>query len=78
MKRLPVTAPAYQYIEKSFREWLEVLGYSWQGVYYMPIQIRGLLNYLERQNKAQLADITTEVIKEVLLQRTKTKKELYA
>lgn len=63
MKRLPVTAPAYQYIEKSFKEWLEILGYSWQGVYYMPIQIRGLLNHLEKQNKTQLSDITTETIK---------------
>ncbi len=63
MKRLPVTAAAYQYIEKSFKEWLEVLGYSWQGVYYMPIQIRGLLNYLESRNKTQLQDITTEAIK---------------
>lgn len=62
MKRLPVTAPAYQYIEKSFKEWLEVLGYSWQGVYYMPIQVRGLLNWLERQNKTDLQDITTEAI----------------
>lgn len=62
MKKLPVTAAPYQYIEKSFKEWLEALGYSWQGVYYMPIQIRGLLNYLERHNKAQLTDITTEAI----------------
>ncbi len=62
MKRLPVTSPAYQYIEKSFKEWLEVLGYSWQSVYYMPIQVRGLLNYLERQNKTDLQAITTEAI----------------
>lgn len=62
MKRLPVTTPSYQYIEKSFKEWLEVLGYSWQGVYYMPIQIRGLLNWLERQKKTQLTDITNEAI----------------
>ena len=64
MKRLPVVSPAYQYIEKSFKEWLEVLGYSWQGVYYMPIQIRGLLNHLESRNKTQLQDITTEAIKD--------------
>ena len=64
MKRLPVASPAYQYIEKSFMEWLEALGYSWQGVYYMPIQVRGLLNYLEGHNKAELTDITAEVIKE--------------
>ncbi len=74
MKRLPVTAPAYQYIEKSFKEWLEILGYSWQTVYYMPIQVRGLLNYLERQNKAQLTDITNEVIKEYYYNELKQRK----
>ncbi len=74
MKRLPVTAPAYQYIEKSFKEWLEILGYSWQSVYYMPIQIRGLLNYLERQNKAQLTDITNEVIKDYYYNELKQRK----
>ena len=74
MKRLPVTAPAYQYIEKSFKEWLEALGYSWQGVYYMPIQIRGLLNWLERQNKTQLADISTEAIKDYYYNELKQRK----
>jgi integrase/recombinase XerD len=62
MKRLPVTSPAYRYIEKGFGEWLEAMGYSWQGVYYMPVQVRGLLNWLEGQNKTGLADITTEAI----------------
>ncbi len=62
MKRLPVTAAPYQYIEKSFKEWLEVLGYSWQSVYYMPIQIRGLLHWLEQQNKTELSHITAEAI----------------
>ncbi len=74
MKRLPVTAPAYQYIEKSFKEWLEILGYSWQSVYYMPIQIRGLLNHLEKQNKAQLADITTEAMKDYYYNELKQRK----
>ncbi|PVD49396.1 hypothetical protein DC498_25270 [Terrimonas sp.] len=62
MKRLPVTAAPYQYIEKSFKEWLDILGYSWQAVYYMPIQIRGLLNWLERRNKTELSHITSEAI----------------
>jgi integrase/recombinase XerD len=74
MKRLSVTAPPYQYIEKSFKEWLEVLGYSWQTVYYMPIQIRGLLHYLERQNKAQISDITTEVITDYYYNELKPRK----
>lgn len=76
MKRLPVTAPPYQYIEKSFKEWLEALGYSWQGVYYMPIQIRGLLNWLEKQNKTQLTDITTEAIKDYYYNELKQRKNL--
>jgi integrase/recombinase XerD len=74
MKRLPVTAAPYQYIEKSFKEWLEALGYSWQGVYYMPIQIRGLLNYLESQNKTQLADITNEAITNYYYQELRQRK----
>ena len=74
MKRLPVTSPAYQYIEKSFKEWLEALGYSWQAVYYMPIQIRGLLHYLENNNKHQLTDITTEAITNYYYQELKQRK----
>lgn len=74
MKRLPVMAPAYQYIEKSFKEWLEVLGYSWQSVYYMPVHVRGLLNHLEKQNKTQLNDITTEAIKEYYYTELKQRK----
>lgn len=74
MKRLPVTSPAYQYIEKSFKEWLDALGYSWQAVYYMPIQIRGLLHYLEKQNKTQLTDITTEAITNYYYQELKQRK----
>jgi integrase/recombinase XerD len=74
MKRLPVTAAAYQYVEKSFKEWLEVLGYSWQTVYYMPIQIRGLLNHLEKQYKSQLADITSEAVKEYYYNELKQRK----
>jgi len=74
MKRLPVTAAPYQYIEKSFKEWLDVLGYSWQSVYYMPIQIRGLLHYLEKQNKRQLQDISIEVIKKYYYEELRQRK----
>jgi integrase/recombinase XerD len=74
MKRLSVTAAPYQYIEKSFKEWLEVLGYSWQAVYYMPIQIRGLLNWLERQNKTELRHITAEAITDYYYNELKQRK----
>jgi integrase/recombinase XerD len=74
MKRLPVMALPYQYIEKSFKEWLGILGYSWQAVYYMPIQIRGLLNHLEKQHKTQLTDITSEAIKDYYHNELKQRK----
>lgn len=74
MKRLPVTSPAYQYIEKSFKEWLAALGYSWQGVYYMPIQVRGLLNWLEMHNKTQITDITAVSIKQYYYEELKQRK----
>jgi integrase/recombinase XerD len=63
MKHLPLTSPAFKYVEKSFGEWLDVLGYAPFTVYEMPIQIRGLLHYLEQQGKTSLKDITKEQIK---------------
>ncbi|ANI89310.1 hypothetical protein A9P82_08475 [Arachidicoccus ginsenosidimutans] len=74
MKRLPVRSPAYRYVEQSFKEWLEALGYAWQGVYYMPIQVRGLLHYLEQQGKTALQDITAEAIKAYYYDELKQRK----
>ena len=64
MKGLAVTSPSYQYIEKSFGEWLDVLGYASQSVYQMPIAVRELLHYMETQGKTQLEAITAPAIKE--------------
>lgn len=63
MKRLPVTSPAYIYIEKSFKKWLEITGYASNTVYGLPNHIRELLHYLETKGKTQLRDITTEQMK---------------
>jgi integrase/recombinase XerD len=64
MKHLSLTAPSFRYIEQGFTEWLTVLGYSWQVVYYMPLHVRELLHYLEGQGKRQLSDITATQIRE--------------
>jgi integrase/recombinase XerD len=63
MKRLPLQSPAYRYIEKSFAEWLDVLGYAEDTVYSMPNYIRGLLHYIEQQGKTEVRHITKELIK---------------
>jgi len=73
MKQLPVITPAYRYIEKSFKEWLDVLGYAESSVYYMPIAIRELLYYLEQQQRTCLSDITAEAIKDYYYNRLKSR-----
>jgi len=64
MKHLSLTTPSFRYIEQGFTEWLTVLGYSWQGVYYMPLHVRELLYYLESKGKCQLSDITAAGVKD--------------
>jgi integrase/recombinase XerD len=73
MKQLPVITPAYRYVEQSFKQWLDVLGYAAQSVYGMPIAIREFLYYLEQSNKRDLKDITAEAIKEYYYNRLKVR-----
>lgn len=73
MKRLPIASPAYQLIEKSFKEWLDVLGYASQSVYQMPLAVRGLLHYMESKSKIELQDITADIIKDYYYNHLKTR-----
>lgn len=73
MKQLPVITPAYRYIEKSFKEWMDVLGYAESSVYYMPIAIRELLYYLEQEHRTCLSGITTEAIREYYYNHLKSR-----
>src|SRR5690349_4861494 len=47
MKQLQISNASFRYLEQSFKEWLDALGYAPVSVYNMPIQVRGLLHYLE-------------------------------
>lgn len=49
MKKLALKNPSFRYIEESFREWLDILGYSPSTVYSMPNLIRELLHHLDTQ-----------------------------
>jgi integrase/recombinase XerD len=50
MKKLSLKNPSFRYLEQSFKEWLDVLGYAPVSVYNMPLQVRELLHYLESEN----------------------------
>lgn len=73
MKQLPVITPAFQYIEKSFAAWLDILGYAQQSVYGMPIAVREFLYHLEQDHKNSLQDITAAAIKDYYQYTLKTR-----
>ena len=57
MKKLPVKSQAFQYIEKSFGEWLDVLGYAAVTVYQMPNFLHEFFYHLEQNNITQLTQV---------------------
>jgi integrase/recombinase XerD len=63
MKKLPLSNPSYRYLEQSFKEWLDVLGYAPSSVYNMPIHVRELLHYLESKGINHIKDLDTKHVK---------------
>jgi integrase/recombinase XerD len=47
MKQLELSNTSFRYLEQSFKEWLDIMGYAAVSVYYMPLHVRELLHYLE-------------------------------
>lgn len=47
MKKLNLKNTSYQYLEKGFKEWLDILGYSEMTVYNQPNIVREFLHHLE-------------------------------
>jgi len=76
MKRLPIKSPAYRYIEKSFKEWLDVLGYAENTVYAMPVYVRGLLHFMEQKGKTDLQHLTRDLIREYYYSHLKNRPNL--
>lgn len=63
MKTLPLHSESFRYVEQSFKEWLDILGYSEQSVYGMPVCVREFLVYLERQGLRQIKQIDIKHIR---------------
>ena len=65
MKQLKIKSEAFQYVEISFRQWLDVMGYAQSTVYQMPNYARELFYWLENEKQiTQVGQITTPLIKE--------------
>jgi len=64
MKQLALQSEAYRYIIASFKEWLQILGYSEQTVYQLPNYIQEFLFFAESKGYAGLYQINNDLIKE--------------
>lgn len=64
MKQLPIESENFKYIEQSFRQWLDILGYAGTTVYNLPNMLREFFNWLERKNITHIKKITTVHIKQ--------------
>lgn len=73
MKHLPLKTPAFIYVEKSFKEWLDILGYSAQTVYALPVHVREFLFYLEQKQVIEIKCITINIMKEYYHHYLKTR-----
>jgi len=66
MKNLILKNTGYEYLERAFKEWLDILGYNPQTVYNMPHNIREFLHFLEQQGCNQISQVQTHDYKSYL------------
>jgi integrase/recombinase XerD len=63
MKKLPLNNPHFEFLERSFKEWLDILGYSQQAIYQLPNHVRELLHYLEQKNITHIKQLEVTQIR---------------
>ena len=64
MKKLPIYSDTFITLQKSFKDWLDVLGYSKSTVYNLPNHLREFFYFLERNGHKNLDHVTTKLVKE--------------
>ncbi|MBU2019068.1 MAG: tyrosine-type recombinase/integrase [Bacteroidetes bacterium] len=78
MKHLPIKNPSFEYIERGFRQWLDVQGFAPTTVYALPNHLREFLYYLETAHQiSQVRQIEAKHFKEYyqgLSMRSNTRK----
>lgn len=57
MKKLILKNSSYEHLEKAFKEWVDILGYSSGMQYYMQCHVREFLHFLEQQNCNQIKNL---------------------
>lgn len=60
MKTLELKNTSYIYLEQSFKEWLNIIGYSENTVNSWPVHVREFLHYLEQHNIPSILQVTPQ------------------
>jgi len=63
MKKLILRSQTFNTLVSSYRDWLDVLGYSKSTVYNLPNHLREFFFYLECNGHSDIKHITTQIIK---------------
>ena len=63
MQKLIIRTEQYQYLEKGFKEWMDILGYSESNVYNTPHLIREFLHFLEGEGLKTIQSLEHRHIK---------------
>jgi integrase/recombinase XerD len=78
MKQLQISNASLRYLEQSFKEWLDIMGYAPTSVYYMPLHVRELLHYLEGKGVKNIKELDNKSIQKYyskLKQRSNQRRE---
>ena len=63
MKKLHLQTPAFRYLEQSYGQWLDILGYAPSTVRSFPTYVREFLHYLEKNGYTQIQQIDIPLIR---------------
>lgn len=63
MKKLTLQTPAFRYLEQSYGQWLDILGYAPTTVRSFPLMVREFLYYMEQKGYNQINQIDIPLIK---------------
>lgn len=63
MKKLNLQTPAFRYLEQSYGQWLDILGYAPSTVRSFPTYVREFLHYMEKNGYSRINQIDTPIIR---------------
>ncbi len=77
MKKYPLHNPHFIYIRESFKEWLDILGYSPSALYGLPRHVHELFYYLEQHSINHIKQLTVQQIRDYYSQLKQRENQVY-